>query len=770
MDVRDAMRTVPIRTRAHMPCAACRDLNTNSLSGTIPSELGSLTWLHELDLDTNSLTGRIPDRLGNLTQLQQLALHANSVTGTIPSELASLAQVTYLLLHDNSLTGSIPQGLGDLRQLVLLDLSSNALTSTVPDLSGAEMLGALVLHNNELSGPLPGLPKSVQTLYLHSNSMSGKLPSLAEHGKVRQLTLFNNDFEGKLVLPSNNAEPITILYVHNNRLSCKIGTHNTTFNATDPNQLPVVLPGNMFSFSGDLPPWITMRGSRLLYAEPSWRYWRDSLVEAGAGLLALMVGVLVVTRCQWQGFFRFRASTVPYVLLEVRAAWMMVLASVIFMSILLPTFLSGANFYECGRPWLHTTITYLHDAAAEEWVTAVCFCGFAAAATIGILFLRKWLDEHDDAINIAENRAVLDATNRFGEALMPEEPGSEEVMPVEPVVDEAVKVDAAKNPPEQPASWLWTTTVILGWMVLLLVLCLPSGIYAVSASLPGGDNTLGLSSTWLEFDEAAIYAVVYVVSSYIVPLTARRAATCIGRRHWAPALMVGARLMLYTLVPFVVVLVTHQNCHQMWLTLWKPCQSAAAFDITAGVYHQKASHHGNRTFYDITFATPVLQHIDICQPSYVNSGSKCPRAVIEVVGNLLVGKMAFNALAGPAITLAMYTYGRRVAERVHACLGAQLAYCCLDKEVASVVMLLDIVLVMGFNAPWLLPLAAASLYLHACVFRWSVEHCQIRVAGDARCVRYAFHVHWLLFPPKCYYYSCLCGACFCFPSLCACFV
>ena len=109
------------------------------------------------------------------------------------------------------------------------------------------------------------------------------------------------------------------------------------------------------------------------------------------------------------------------------------------------------------------------------------------------------------------------------------------------------------------------------------------------------------------------------------------------------------------------------------------------------MYHQKATN----VYTAYTFYTPVLQHSDICQPSYVTT-SKCPRAVIEVVGNLLVGKMAFNALAGPAITLVVYSPALRwLADHVHARLKAKLLYWSLDKEVASVVMLLDIVLEIG---------------------------------------------------------------------------
>ena len=124
--------------------------------------------------------------------------------------------------------------------------------------------------------------------------------------------------------------------------------------------------------------------------------------------------------------------------------------------------------------------------------------------------------------------------------------------------------------------------------------------------------------------------------------------------------------------------------------------------------------------------TDVLRHADICQPSYATSHGMCPRAVIEVVGDLLMGKMAFNALAGPAITLAVYSpAGRRIARCIHSCIEKK--FVSLDKEMASIVMMLDIVLVMGFSIPWLLPLTAASLYLHACVFHWSVKHFEVKV-------------------------------------------
>ena len=60
------------------------DLGNNGLTGSIPSELGSLSNLTDLLLYDNSLTGSIPPELGNLSNLRSLELAVNSLTGRIP--------------------------------------------------------------------------------------------------------------------------------------------------------------------------------------------------------------------------------------------------------------------------------------------------------------------------------------------------------------------------------------------------------------------------------------------------------------------------------------------------------------------------------------------------------------------------------------------------------------------------------------------------------------------------------------------------------------
>ena len=63
------------------------DLGENGLSGTIPSELGTLLHLERLLLYSNELNGEIPPELGNLINLQWLSLWDNQLDGVIPTEL-----------------------------------------------------------------------------------------------------------------------------------------------------------------------------------------------------------------------------------------------------------------------------------------------------------------------------------------------------------------------------------------------------------------------------------------------------------------------------------------------------------------------------------------------------------------------------------------------------------------------------------------------------------------------------------------------------------
>ncbi len=177
------------------------ELYVNNLNGTIPFQLGSMTYLQILDLSWNQLSGTIPASLGNLTNLQYLDLDGNQLTGTIPAELGNLASLDWLDLGNNQLSGTIPSSLGNLTNLTRLSLGGNQLTGTIPaELGDLSFLYGLYLGGNQLSGTIPsslGNLTSLQSLSLSWNQLTGTIPSeLGNLDHLTHLDLSHNFLEG----------------------------------------------------------------------------------------------------------------------------------------------------------------------------------------------------------------------------------------------------------------------------------------------------------------------------------------------------------------------------------------------------------------------------------------------------------------------------------------------------------------------------------------------------------------------------------------------
>lgn len=82
----------------------------NQLSGSIPTQLGSLKKLTVLALQSNQLTGAIPASLGDLEMLMMLDLSFNRLFGSIPTKLADIPQLEVLDVRNNTLSGNVPPG------------------------------------------------------------------------------------------------------------------------------------------------------------------------------------------------------------------------------------------------------------------------------------------------------------------------------------------------------------------------------------------------------------------------------------------------------------------------------------------------------------------------------------------------------------------------------------------------------------------------------------------------------------------------------------
>ena len=199
-------------------------LSENQLSGSIPSAISILSNLIELDLWTNELTGPIPPELGRLANLEMLQLGKNELSGTIPPELGNLTHLEGLGLFSNKLTGVIPAELSDLTNLEWLSLTENRLSGPIPPiLDKLTNLKRLYLGQNELSGTIPpelGNLADLEELFLQSNKLSGAIPSeLGNLTKLTGLSLWGNGLSGTMPSELGNLTELTGLGLADNKLS-----------------------------------------------------------------------------------------------------------------------------------------------------------------------------------------------------------------------------------------------------------------------------------------------------------------------------------------------------------------------------------------------------------------------------------------------------------------------------------------------------------------------------------------------------------------------
>ena len=203
------------------------DLSSNELAGPIPSELGKLANLQRLNLASNELTGLIPPELGELAELQELVLFHNQLTGPLPPELGKLASLERMQLIGNQLTGPIPSELGNLANLQVLILGFNRLIGLIPpELSRLGNLERLYLVENQLAGSIPselGKLANLQELSLEQNQLTGSIPpELGNLANIKYLDLVSNELTGPIPPELGNPASLERLALFNNQLTGSI--------------------------------------------------------------------------------------------------------------------------------------------------------------------------------------------------------------------------------------------------------------------------------------------------------------------------------------------------------------------------------------------------------------------------------------------------------------------------------------------------------------------------------------------------------------------
>ncbi|KAI4364320.1 hypothetical protein MLD38_020428 [Melastoma candidum] len=179
-------------------------LASQSLSGSLPSDLTSLTSLRLLYLQRNALSGPIPN-LSSLVSLQEVNLDNNNFTSVPASVFKGLAGLQNLSISNNPnlLPWTIPADLADSPALVSLQAAGSNVFRMIPEFLGSlSSFPSLRLSYNNVSGPIPSSfnGSGIQNLWLNNQliGMDGRIDVLASMTQLQQVWLHMNKFSGPI--------------------------------------------------------------------------------------------------------------------------------------------------------------------------------------------------------------------------------------------------------------------------------------------------------------------------------------------------------------------------------------------------------------------------------------------------------------------------------------------------------------------------------------------------------------------------------------------
>ncbi|WOG97320.1 hypothetical protein DCAR_0416660 [Daucus carota subsp. sativus] len=250
------------------------NLSRNKLSGVLSSDIQwNLPLLRDLNLQTNLLTGQIPSGLWGCKLLQMLSLAENSFTGSISKQIGNLTLLKGLNLDTNNFTGTykiqwlsvhilagvLPAEIGYLN-LELLFVPSNKLSGEIPyEVFNSSTLRIITLQFNQFYGHLPRgiglwLP-NLEELYLGNNRLSGSIPvSLSNASKLTILEMSTNQFSGYIPNTLGSLRSLRRLHLGENNLTRESSSTELRFfySLTNCRYLQV-LELSMNQFHGSLP-------------------------------------------------------------------------------------------------------------------------------------------------------------------------------------------------------------------------------------------------------------------------------------------------------------------------------------------------------------------------------------------------------------------------------------------------------------------------------------------------------------------------------------
>ncbi|KAL0713942.1 hypothetical protein Bca4012_020920 [Brassica carinata] len=122
-------------------------------------------------------------------------MSGNSLTGSLPKDVGGLGNLVRLGAADNKLSGQIPPSLGSCLSLVLLFLQGNSFYGAIPDIRGLKGLKRVDFSRNSLSGSIPGYLSdlsSLEYLNLSVNNFEGSVPTEGTFRNATIVSVFGN--------------------------------------------------------------------------------------------------------------------------------------------------------------------------------------------------------------------------------------------------------------------------------------------------------------------------------------------------------------------------------------------------------------------------------------------------------------------------------------------------------------------------------------------------------------------------------------------------
>lgn len=195
-----------------------------TLQGSLPPCINQLSELAELFLSNNDLNGQLP-LMTNMTNLKTVHLDDNSFAGDITTAFDNMLALEYLFLEDNSFSGTINDFfLIQNSQLRIIDISDNPLLrGTVPvHLFEFPRLQLIDMHGcGGITGPFPDLlvpNDSLRFLAFQGCNITGPIPSsLSKLPGLIHLDLSGNQLTGEIPSELGALSELRYLFLSDNK-------------------------------------------------------------------------------------------------------------------------------------------------------------------------------------------------------------------------------------------------------------------------------------------------------------------------------------------------------------------------------------------------------------------------------------------------------------------------------------------------------------------------------------------------------------------------